>query len=116
MIAFNDETLVILGRSSETLAQLRWADVQKVVAFKRDAVIVDLICMWILTDQVSVEINEEMHGWNAVTNELPQLLPGAVPHNLWWHKVSQQPFAANLTVLYTRSPAVESDRSVGSSR
>jgi hypothetical protein len=87
---------------SETKTELRWNEVQGVVAFKRDCFALDLICMDFTTSDGAVELNEKMDGWEALTDALPNLLPGTTSKEKWWGKVAQPPFAANPTILFSR--------------
>jgi hypothetical protein len=82
---------------------VKWSEVNGIVAFKRDLYSVDLICMGFTTAEGSVEVNEEMEGWEALTDALPLYLPGTPSPADWWNGVVQPPFAANPTILFTSS-------------
>ncbi len=96
--------MVLMGRdASGTLqTELRWSEVSRVVAYKRDCWGIDLLCMAIGTVAGAVEINEEMDGWAALTDALPMLLPGTLDKSQWWQRIAQPPFAANVTTLFSR--------------
>jgi hypothetical protein len=47
---------------SEVKTELRWSEVNGVVAYKRDCFAVDLICMGFATPDGAVESNEGMDG------------------------------------------------------
>jgi hypothetical protein len=103
-IRYNESGLtatVFLRDGSVSIARVKWSEVNGVVAFKRDAYIVDLICMGFTTAEGSVEVNEEMEGWGALTDALPLYLPGTPSPEDWWNGVAQPPFAANPTTLFT---------------
>jgi hypothetical protein len=88
------------GSGSKT--ELRWNEVNGIVAYKRDCFAIDLICMGFTTPQGAVEVNENMDGWNALTDAVPRLLPGTTSKEKWWDNVAQPPFAANATILFSR--------------
>jgi len=87
---------------SESKTELSWSEVNGIVAYKRDCFAVDLICMGITTPDGAIEVNEEMDGWEALTDAIPTLLPGMTGKKEWWDKVAQPPFAANPTTLFSR--------------
>ena len=83
---------------------VRWRDIVKLEAFKRDCFAVDLICLAIcLADNTEVEINEEMNGWTPLMRKLPQYLSGCEEYNKWFDVVAYPPFKENLTVIYQRA-------------
>jgi len=86
---------------------LCWPEVREVVAFKRDLYAVDLICLTFgLASGRAVELHEEMHGWQAVLEGLPQYLPGSKPFPEWFHEVAVPAFAPNPTFVFRRSQEV----------
>lgn len=83
---------------------VRWKDVVKLEAFKRDLFAVDLICLAIcLNDNTVVEINEEMDGWEPLMLKLPEYLSRCKEYDGWFDVVAQPPFKENLTVIYRRA-------------
>ena len=94
--------LTIENERSEIV--VRWKNVVKLEAFKRDLVAVDLICLAIcLNDNTEVEINEEMDGWEPLLRKLPEYLSGCEEFDRWFAVVAQPPFKENLTVIYRRA-------------
>ena len=87
---------------AEGRTELSWSEVNGIVAYKRDCFAVDLICMGFTTPDGAIEVNEEMDGWEALTDAIPTLLPGMTGKKEWWDKVAQPPFAANPTTLFSR--------------
>jgi hypothetical protein len=71
------------------------------VAYKRDLITIDLICIGFRTPTGTLEINEEMDGWAALTEVLPRYLSGTPIAADWWDKVAHPAFATNATVLFT---------------
>jgi hypothetical protein len=100
-----DEVRMVLTRTDDggtKQTELRWSEVSRVVAYKRDCYAIDLICIAFSTAAGAVEVNEEMEGWDALTDALPMLLPGTPDKSQWWQKVAQPPFATNATALFSR--------------
>src|SRR6187200_266653 len=60
-------------------AEISWNDVKEAFAFKRDLYTVDQICMAFATDDLLIEINEEMVGWEELIHKLPEYLSGFKP-------------------------------------
>lgn len=82
---------------------IAWQDVVKVEAFKRDLYAVDLICLSILfEDKTSIEIDEEMEGWDSLVDKLTEYLPGSKNFADWFDVVAFPAFKPNLTVIYSR--------------
>lgn len=87
---------------SESKTELKWNEVNGVVAYKRDCYTIDLVCMGFATPEGAVEVNEDMDGWAALIDAVPRLLPGTTSKENWWDNVTQPPFAANPTTLFSR--------------
>jgi hypothetical protein len=105
VIQFDENGLTLTGWHAdgfETKTDLRWNEVNGVVAYKRDCFTVDLICMGFTTLDGAVELNEEMDGWKALIDAVPSLLPGSTSKEEWWNAVAQPAFAANPTILFSR--------------
>ena len=82
---------------------IAWQDVVRLKVFKRDLYVVDLICLSVLLrDNRSVEINEEMEGFESVVDKLPEYLPGCQKFEDWFQVVAFPAFKANDTVIYQR--------------
>lgn len=80
--------------------RIPFAEVRKVVAFKRDCYTVDSISMLLVTDAGVVEISEEMSGWEAWTAALPERLSGAKRFEEWFFEVAFPAFEENATILF----------------
>lgn len=81
--------------------EILWNDITTIVAYKRDAYIVDLICLGITINNGTVfELDEEMNGWNPLIERLPQHLLGCKPKETWWSDVALPPFADNVNIIY----------------
>jgi len=82
---------------------VRWDDVIRVEAFKRDLWAVDQICLaFVEAGNSEVEINEEMDGWLSLVQQLPDYLPGCQKLDEWFRPVAIPAFELNLTVIYER--------------
>jgi hypothetical protein len=88
-------------RRNEILSAMTWNSIQQVIAFKRDAYAVDLICFAISDGNWSTEVNEELDGWKDLLAGLERL-PGFPSSEDWFMKVALPPFAKNITILYER--------------
>ncbi len=86
--------------------RVRWEDVAKVEAFKRDLLSVDLICTaFEIHGGISLECDEDWDGWQALVEALPTHLPGCRPFSDWWHPVAVPAFEHNLAIIYERGPS-----------
>jgi hypothetical protein len=79
----------------------KWNDVNSAVAYKRNCLTVDLICLGFVTAESAVVIHEEMEGWEDLIDALPTYLPGTPDHAKWWAKVAFPAFVTNETTLFT---------------
>jgi hypothetical protein len=78
-----------------------WKDVITVEAFKRDLYIVDLICLKFLSeDKTTIEIDEEMDGWQSLIENLHEYLPGCQNFSEWFSAVAFPAFKTNFKVIY----------------
>jgi len=81
-------------------------DVTVAVAFKRDLMFVDNVCLSFELPTGWVEVDEEMQGFGTLLESLESLLPGFPPSVEWWHGVCIPAFKTNYTVLWTRGIGV----------
>jgi hypothetical protein len=80
-----------------------WAEVNRVVAFKRDLFMEDLLCLRFETSAGSAhEVNEELAGWDELLDQLPERLPGCLSKDTILALVALPAFAANATVAFER--------------
>lgn len=78
---------------------VRWSDICLIRAYKRDIFTHDLVCIWIETKSgASVEIDEKMTGFGAVTRRIEKEFP-TIPGD-WFEKVSFPPLKANESTLW----------------
>jgi hypothetical protein len=90
---------------------IAWSDIVRVVAFKRDCLTVDCICLAIATkDGTMSEVNEEMEGWEALTSALPKHLPGSKDWTECFSQVAFPAFATNETVIFERDSSPDASK------
>ena len=61
-----------------------WSEVVRVEAFKRDAGIIELICVTIFTANDTCELNHMMHGWSEFIRMFEEALPEHFPEAEWF--------------------------------
>ncbi len=84
--------------------RLSWQEISRVVAYKRDLFAYDRLCLFVArADGSGVELSEEMDGWKAFCEALPEVLPGCKASADWFMPVTFPAFATNKTELYVRS-------------
>ena len=80
-----------------------WTEVTQVAVFKRDHFTVDCICMiFELNKTQTLEVNENMEGWNTLVKAVPVYLSGALDEEEWWNKVVAPAFEPCFTKIYSR--------------
>jgi hypothetical protein len=91
----------VMRRDDRIIAELRWDDIGEIVAFKRDLIGVDLICLeFRLKSQRDIvfEANEEVPGYDLLVKELERVFP--TMDRGWWEAVAKPAFSKNTTVIY----------------
>ena len=84
---------------------VHWSEIAKAVAYKRDLIASDLICICFTTKAgVSIELNERMIGWQELIDGLPAYLGGAKRREEWWDEVALPAFKTNERVIYEKGP------------
>ncbi len=81
------------------LACVFWEEVREIVAFKRDLLTVDLICLGfrISDSDDYFEIDEEDAGYQTLVSELERRFD---IDEGWWSKVAFPPFGTNAMTLW----------------
>jgi len=83
---------------------LMWDETISIKAFKRDLFAVDRICLEILSkDGNSIEVDEEMSGWDSLVQKLPEYLPGCESFGEWFEGVAFPAFQLNMTPIFERA-------------
>jgi hypothetical protein len=97
--------LTNLRKVEDQVHQVLWSDVCRVVAYKVDLLMYDMICIYLTrADGTGVELDEHMAGWNGLMINLHELLPGCTPYDDWWHPVAVPAFKTNETVIFSLTP------------
>jgi len=101
VIVLSDRGFGVESAAQEQLAEVIWARVTKITAFKLDLWSKDLVCIEFEQENgTSVRTNEEMPGYDALKKTLPLRFAGL---NVEWEKSVVLPaFATNLTVLWSK--------------
>ena len=82
---------------------IEWHNVVAAFAFKRDLWAVDSIRLcFSLSDDTTMEISEEMEGWEPLVRQLPEYLEGCERFDGWFETVALPPFETNWTQIYRR--------------
>ena len=101
-----DFTVLSLKNIRTAPVVMRWNEVHRITALKRDLFSVDQICLFISrTGETGIELDEDMKGWSEFTESLPKFLPTCKLLEDWIWKVAQPPFATNQTDIYNRTIA-----------
>ena len=83
---------------------IAWCDTISIEVFKRDLFAIDLICLtFVLGNDKTLEVNEEMDGWKSLVEKLPEYLPGCQSLEQWFPAVAFPAFKTNRTVIYSRA-------------
>jgi len=102
--AFDDNGLTIERHATgEVVARLAWSEVRRVIAFKRDLLTTDCVCVTFELPGQALEIDEEMPGWQRVVDNLERFFPGARPYAEWWPHVVRSPLDARETLIFERA-------------
>ncbi|MFC5863896.1 hypothetical protein ACFPT7_16425 [Acidicapsa dinghuensis] len=104
-IQYDDSGLTVTiaeGDGSSRTVQLRWNAIERVNAFKRDIFAYDLICLAIFFEDQTIELDEQMEGWEPAVKALAEHLPGMPSYLNWWKQVAHPAFETSFTVLFSR--------------
>lgn len=94
-------TVVPLSDLGGTPIYQNWASITEAIAFKRDLLCVDQVCIvFRSTDGYELEVHEEMKGWRELCEVLPNYLPGTPAWESWFMKITTPAFELNPTPLF----------------
>jgi hypothetical protein len=97
-IVLADDGFSFVGAEKTTL---RWADISRVIAFKRDRLTTDLLCLAFealsLPPGVVLEVNEEVSGFADLVDQMIEHLE-VVPD--WRRRALVPAFARSTTVIF----------------
>lgn len=80
---------------------IKWADIERLQAYKADLLTTDEICIDLTYDNKTITITEETKGWYQVIEKFKTTLPSI--NNNWETSVLEKPFEYNLTTIYERA-------------
>ena len=83
------------------ICRFSWREVSRILGFKRDLYSVDMICIAFVLRDTTVEINEEMEGFESIVRGFEAHFPGLKTE--WWNTVAFPPFATNWTTIWEGS-------------
>lgn len=93
----------VLGRDSGSSVSIEWADVREILAFKRDFITSDEVCLAFRNCDGWVEISESDDGFAQILAELKRNFP-SVPDG-WYTEVMLPPFETCEQVLFRSEQA-----------
>ena len=103
MIKFDFKCFFIENKDSTEQKATCWEEINSIVAFKRDLLTIDCICLLIsCSTGKEIELNEEMEGWTQFCEELPNYLPSCQSYSHWWPTVALPALKTNLTEIFYR--------------
>lgn len=84
------------------VGEIRWDEIHRVVAFKRDAFTYDLVCLEITAGPSGEvwEVDDDAEGFWDLVGELKRVLPGSEQD--WEGNVLKPAFAENRTAVFAR--------------
>jgi hypothetical protein len=90
-------------KTNEVFWSIRWDDVEEIVAFKVDAIVVDHICLGFRRSGETefVVADEETPGWQELNDQLSQQF--GVAFDQWFEIVAFPAFVENRITLWSRS-------------
>jgi len=101
--------IVLRSQSGGAAVQERrvaWSEISRVAVFKRDLLTTDLLCLVLeLPGPQTLELHEEMVGWQPLLECLHTHLPGMPPWHEWWGDLAFPAFETNARVLFERKAA-----------
>ncbi len=89
-------------KKEEEVKEIKWDEIDEIIAYKKDLFAVDLICWQFcrLADEYVVEINEEMVGYKVLLKTLENKF--GIKEEDWFRKVAIPPFAPNVTSVWKK--------------
>lgn len=104
LVEFDSEGFTVRAVQPEANpSSMKWSEVVKVTAFKRDLFAVDLICVFLSTaDSSGIEVDEDMGGWDEFVKGLPNNLAGCKAWEQWFTEVAFPAFDPKMTEIFNR--------------
>ena len=80
--------------------EMKWAEVQRLTAYKKDLFAIDEICLDIDYRDERITITEELPGWSLFVATCRAVFP-SIPKD-WEFTIAHPAFAPNVTTLFER--------------
>ncbi|WP_263380451.1 dihydrodipicolinate synthase family protein [Granulicella paludicola] len=100
-IACDPDGVSVFGASGE-IHRIVWAEIERVLAYKKDCFGYDQIQVTLIGSSKTVSLTEEEAGFTEFVTDLPQYLP-PVPREWYVALVASPAFDATIHTLYQRS-------------
>jgi hypothetical protein len=101
-------TVVDLRGERQESVSMRWAEVRRATAFKRDLFAIDCICLFLArAGDTGIEVDEEMARWRSFVEALPHHLTGCKPSSEWYGTVAFPAFVQNEIHIYERTEVAQ---------
>lgn len=97
VVRADDDGVTVIARGAAT--KINWADIDRIVAYKRDIMITDLLCLAIESPDTMLEIHEQMEGYAAAEAALTERLALDVE---WPLRVLFPAFETNAETIFQR--------------
>ncbi|MDQ3801973.1 MAG: hypothetical protein M3384_21320 [Acidobacteriota bacterium] len=103
-ISFDSKGVIVSSGAEEGgESRVDWERIKSIYVFKKDLLTVDLICLaFDLENRASIELNEDMAGWQELAENLPEYLPGCKSFAEWYMDVAFPAFETKLTCIYAK--------------
>ena len=88
----------------DSIQVVKWAEIERIVAYKADRYAYDEICMKITWGGLAWTLTEETPGWYELLRRLAEAFP-SIPKR-WDIEITKPPFATNYTILYEREDRI----------
>jgi len=98
----------LVGPRAPMVETMRWEEVDTARAYKRDILTYDRICISLDSETRTLELHEDMEGWDAFLKTLPTSLPGCPDGDAVWRAVALPAFETKETVIFRRKPTADS--------
>lgn len=91
-----------LRADTSTVGDVKWNEVQKILAFKRDMVTTDLVCLefQLVGKDEAFEVNDDVGEFWDLVKRVKDVFPDSDQE--WEEQVVKPAFSRNATVIYSR--------------
>lgn len=100
VISISNSGFTFTNQLDKRMIDVKWDDISRIVTYKKDLGVTDLICLgWESLSGEVIEVHEEMVGFRQMSEKMVQTFNGI--SELWMMEVMQPPFETNFTELWT---------------